>query len=741
MRVAPNLDSNTLFLKLLDEQIDILEYELLQKSAQYESWGIKTEEELLSYFQSFRKLAKDTSCDVNEDGTKSLHLQLRSAFTQGNLYKLRDDLKHRFMDSVITPRFSRKEKHLQIRTADLKHPIDWYPATRALQREVHLHVGPTNSGKTYHALKRLEEAKTGIYAGPLRLLAHEVYTRFNAKGKACALVTGEERRVPDGMTHVMNSCTVEMVPLNAAVDVAVIDEIQMMADVERGWAWTQAFLGVQAKEVHLCGELRTIELVTSLCKALGDKLIIHKYERLSQLQTLNSSLHGDLSKLQKGDAMILFSRLAIHAMKGDIELATGKRCAVVYGSLPPETRAQQAALFNDPDNEYDFLVASDAVGMGLNLSIKRIIFEATSKHDGTQHRVMAASDIKQIAGRAGRFKTASDAIKKSTIDLTDGAEPAQAEMVEKPAPNIGYVTTLEPFDLPILQKAMNADVEPLATAGIFPPTTVILRFASYFPRGTPFSYILLRLHEIAPLGDLFHLCNLKEQLRVADAIETLPLSPMDRINFIAAPVPIRDPEAPNVLRELAACVAFQGNGELVNIKSINLELLGEDRTKYVFGEKHYLRALESLHKSITLYLWLSYRFPGTFRSQALAFHTKGLVETRIDDCLAQTNFDSASRKKNLAQRQQKVQQHLERIEIQKQIQEKAIASTATDEGGLQHKDTFNGEDEPSIPTEGVSQQKSAMTGQGERLEHILSSYPPNGGSGAGTQSDLNAQTS
>ena len=99
-----------------------------------------------------------------------------------------------------------------------------------------------------------------------------------------------------------------MVPLNTRVDVAVIDEIQMLGDAQRGWAWTQAFLGIQAKELHLCGEERTLNLVTELCAQMGEKLVIHRYERLSPLNMEARSLHGKLKKLQKGDAMILFSR-------------------------------------------------------------------------------------------------------------------------------------------------------------------------------------------------------------------------------------------------------------------------------------------------------------------------------------------------------------------------------------------------------------------------------------------------
>lgn len=282
---------------------------------------------------------------------------------------LQTQLRQQFYAQVFGGRFTAAELENQKTVADLRYPAEWYPATREIPRTVHMHVGPTNSGKTYHALKRLEEAKSGIYLGPLRLLAHEVYTRLNAKGKACALVTGEEQRIPEGERAQMYSCTVEMAPLNTEFDVAVIDEIQMINHRHRGWAWTQAFLGLQAREIHLCGEARTVPLIRELCALVGDKVHVHEYNRLTPLKVQPRSLEGKLNRLEKGDCIVAFTVLGIHALRREIEKKTGKKCAIVYGSLPPETRAQQARLFNDPDNEYDFLVASDAIGMGLNLLV------------------------------------------------------------------------------------------------------------------------------------------------------------------------------------------------------------------------------------------------------------------------------------------------------------------------------------------------------------------------------------
>lgn len=291
---------------------------------------------------------------------------LHRAFLERGRSELRGQIKYAYHGFLTSKRFTETNLQDQAKLADLRYPAEWYPGTREIQRTIHLHVGPTNSGKTYHALQRLEQAKSGIYAGPLRLLAHEVYTRLNARGKPCNLITGDERQLVEGNVS-MSSCTVEMVPVNLDVDVAVIDEIQMIGHQERGWAWTQAVMGLRAKELHLCGEERTVPLIKELAAAMGDDLRIHHYKRLSPLKTMSASLRGDLNNLRKGDCVVAFSKVNIHRLKDDIERTTRRRVAVIYGSLPPEIRAQQAALFNDQTNDYDILVASDAIGMGLNL--------------------------------------------------------------------------------------------------------------------------------------------------------------------------------------------------------------------------------------------------------------------------------------------------------------------------------------------------------------------------------------
>jgi ATP-dependent RNA helicase SUPV3L1/SUV3 len=291
---------------------------------------------------------------------------------------------------------------------DEPHHHERYDKARRMHRKVIMHVGPTNSGKTHHALRALAAAPTGVYAGPLRLLAHEIWFRLNAgqivplgvdpeslppaepdpktnldiddttdkpvvrvEGdprfvRACNMVTGEEIKIVDENAGLL-SCTAEMLNLNRRVAVAVIDEIQLLGDDQRGGAWTQAVLGLCADELHLCGEETAVPIVEQMLADTGDTLEIRRYQRLTPLRVADKSLNGDLTKIEKGDCVVAFSRSGIFKLKDKIEKETGLKCAVAYGALPPEIRSEQAALFNDPQSGYDVLVGSDAVGMGLNL--------------------------------------------------------------------------------------------------------------------------------------------------------------------------------------------------------------------------------------------------------------------------------------------------------------------------------------------------------------------------------------
>lgn len=275
------------------------------------------------------------------------------------------------------------------RCADLRH-FHMDMEARGLKRKIIMHVGPTNSGKTYNALRALASAESGYYAGPLRLLAQEIWERFNrgtieplipdptksSNVVPCNLITGEDRREvsPDAR---LQSCTIEMLTLLQRFHVGVVDEIQMMADRDRGGSWTFALIASNVRELHLCGEETAVPLVRSMLKETGDDLTVKYYKRLTPMHVDTESLNGNWANVRKGDCVVTFSRDGIFALKRQIEAVTGLRCAVAYGRLPPEIRSEQAALFNDPDSGYDVMVASDAVGMGLNLYAPNLSSSAT----------------------------------------------------------------------------------------------------------------------------------------------------------------------------------------------------------------------------------------------------------------------------------------------------------------------------------------------------------------------------
>ncbi|NEG54488.1 helicase-related protein [Bifidobacterium platyrrhinorum] len=263
------------------------------------------------------------------------------------------------------------------------------------RRRFVLHVGPTNSGKTHDALETLKKARTGVYLAPLRLLALEVGERLRDAGIRSSIVTGEEQDMADSDTHF--SGTVEMLDTHREYEVAVIDEAQMIADSDRGGAWTRAILQVRAEEVHVCMSPEALGLVFRLLDLTPNEAEVVQHERANELVVEDDVWDGDL---QTGDAYICFSRRQVLEVAGRFE-RDGHHPAVIYGGLPWRARRREAAKFLE--GSADVLVATDAIGMGLNLPIRRIIFHQLHKYDGRSDRPLTDLEIRQIAGRAGRY--------------------------------------------------------------------------------------------------------------------------------------------------------------------------------------------------------------------------------------------------------------------------------------------------------------------------------------------------
>ena len=256
-----------------------------------------------------------------------------------------------------------------------------------------LHIGETNTGKTYHALEKMKRAESGCYLAPLRLLALEVYENLNANGVPCNLKTGEEEKINPDAKHI--ACTVEMYSEKDEYDCIVIDEAQMIADQERGFSWYRAITGANAKEVHIIGSQNCKQMLLGLLE--GAEIHLKEYKRDTPLEVEEKRF--SIEDIKKGDALICFSRRKVLETASFLQ-RKGKKVSMIYGSMPPETRKKQIEQFIN--GVTSIIVATDAIGMGLNLPIRRIVFLENEKFDGTRRRRLTSQEVKQIAGRAGR---------------------------------------------------------------------------------------------------------------------------------------------------------------------------------------------------------------------------------------------------------------------------------------------------------------------------------------------------
>lgn len=257
-------------------------------------------------------------------------------------------------------------------------------------------LGPTNTGKTHYAIERMLAHGTGMIGLPLRLLAREVYDRVvAAKGyPAAALLTGEERIMPPTARYFI--CTAESMPMDIRPDFVAIDEIQLAEDEDRGHIFTDRIL-------HLRGNHETLLLGADTMRGLLKELKLGaETEPRPRFSQLRYAGHTKITKLPKRTAIVGFSAEEVYAMAELLRRQKGG-AAVVMGALSPRTRNAQVAMYQS--HEVDYIVATDAIGMGLNLDVERVVFASRSKFDGRRHRALTLAECGQIAGRAGRFRT------------------------------------------------------------------------------------------------------------------------------------------------------------------------------------------------------------------------------------------------------------------------------------------------------------------------------------------------
>src|SRR6478736_3769438 len=283
-------------------------------------------------------------------------------------------------------------------------------------RNVTAVLGPTNTGKTHLAIERMLGHDTGLIGLPLRLLAREVYDKIVARVGAdkVALITGEEKIKPESPRYYV--CTVEAMPREANVDFLAIDEVQLAADPERGHVFTDRLL-------HVRGQQETLLLgAQTMRDAISDLIPGANFISRPRLSKLTYAGEKKITRLAPRTALVAFSASEVYAIAELIRRQRGG-AAVVLGALSPRTRNAQVALYQSGD--VDFLVATDAIGMGLNLDVDHVAFAATRKFDGQNHRNLTPNELAQIAGRAGRH------MNDGTFGVTGTVDPFEADVVER----------------------------------------------------------------------------------------------------------------------------------------------------------------------------------------------------------------------------------------------------------------------------------------------------------------------
>jgi ATP-dependent RNA helicase SUPV3L1/SUV3 len=459
-------------------------------------------------------------------------------------------------------------------------------------RTFEYYAGPTNSGKTHAALERLREVESGVYLAPLRLLALEVHERLGELGVPTSLVTGEERMLNAHARHV--SATVEMVDLSRAVDVAVIDEAQMLDDPARGWAWTLAIAGVRAKHVILCGSEDGLVTARHLADRLGVTIDVRRFERKNPLHVVDAIAP---TTLRRGDAIVAFSRNAVVEMQGRVA-RLGFSSAAIYGSLSPAVRRREAARFRS--GAADVLIATDAIGLGLNLPIRRIIFAAVEKFDGIVTRLLSPPEIRQIAGRAGRYGIHEEGA-VTAFEARD-VRYLKANLDRFPPPEAEQPIWISPTD------------EHLKRLAAIIGTTRVSRLLQFFQ-----TRVLREVDTGVRIANLAGTIDVASALEMSESFLNLPLDV--RSTYSRAPVSTRGPGLGVLTRwgEQHAELGFVSGAELTTTANARDRLLlYEDRSRLA-----------------TLYLWLAQRFPDVYVNGSEVMRVRESLDDDIHDALLQ----------------------------------------------------------------------------------------------------------
>ncbi len=466
-------------------------------------------------------------------------------------------------------------------------------AARAKKRRMVAYLGPTNSGKTHAAMEALSKAKNGTYLGPLRLMALENFDRLREKSVAAGLLTGEERIDLDQATHVCQ--TIETADFTANYDIAVIDEIQLLTDKDRGGYWLNAVIGIAADVIYLCGAPIVENILRDLAALTGDEIEVIYTERKTPL--VFAEQREDPRKLpEPGTAFIAFSRKNVLLWKDMLE-GTGAKVSVVYGALSPEVRKEQSRRFRE--GETDYLVATDAVGMGLNLPIQKVLFTDVEKFDGEGFRRLKPQEVKQIGGRAGRYGIAVEA---------------------------GVISSYVAQDLNFLKQCYHA-AEPevsLTDVHMKPTPAHIRKICESFDD----NHLEFALRKFQKIGhEIFSVDISEEELIVAEKLDRIFGAELSSLStrwfFSIAPADPKNEAAFDFFLDLAIrykkCMLKERN-------TVELTLYADERASLEYAETQ--------RKCLTLYLWFANKKPEIFEDKDKAQELAAYYDQLINDLLA-----------------------------------------------------------------------------------------------------------
>jgi len=373
-----------LFAMYTKEAINVMTHELLEEemSDMLSDFFFRIQEELMEDMVELN----ESSCPLEQH--REIYVrQLAERKAKIQAYKRKQFLRLE-MEKAEQLAKEKEEEEMILQMIGREFEANVSPHTKYI-----LHIGETNTGKTHTALTEMRKARSGLYLGPLRLLALEVYETLTNSGIHCGLKTGEEEKDLQGASHI--SATVEMFSEDERYECVVIDEAQMIADRDRGFSWYKAITSAKADTVHIIGSRNVKNMLLYLLE--GNDVEVIDYKRKLPLQVQKKSFK--ISKVTRGDALIVFSRKKVLQVASKLE-HDGHKVSVIYGGMPPETRQKQIEQFHKGETE--IVVSTDAIGMGLNLPIRRVVFLENEKFDGTRVRTLTSQEIKQIAGRAGR---------------------------------------------------------------------------------------------------------------------------------------------------------------------------------------------------------------------------------------------------------------------------------------------------------------------------------------------------